>query len=81
MADRNLPTVRPLSARSVVLSTLLGFHPPALPAKALIRVGTLFDMPERTVRMALTRMVADGDQALRRALHPELVHPPAALVV
>src|SRR5882724_4244000 len=61
MADRNLPTVRPLSARSVVLSTLLGFHPPALPVKALIRVGALFDMPERTVRVALTRMAADGD--------------------
>lgn len=61
MRNRNLPTVRPLSARSVVLSTLLGFHPPALPVNALIRVGALFGMPERTVRVALTRMAADGD--------------------
>jgi phenylacetic acid degradation operon negative regulatory protein len=61
MANRNLPTVKPLSARSVVLSTLLGYHPPALPVNALIRVGALFDMPERTVRVALTRMAADGD--------------------
>src|SRR2546422_6619368 len=61
MANRNLPTARPLSARSVVLSTLMGFHPPALPVNALIRVGALFDMPERTVRVALTRMAADGD--------------------
>ena len=27
------------------------------------------------------RMVADRRQALKRALHPEVAHPPAALVV
>lgn len=61
MHNRHLPTVRPLSARSVVLSTLLGFHPPALPVHALIRVGSLFGIAERTVRVALTRMAAEGD--------------------
>lgn len=61
MQNRNLPTIRPLSARSVALSTLLGFHPPALPVNALIRVGALFDIAERTMRVALTRMVASGD--------------------
>lgn len=61
MHPRHLPTVQPLSARSVVLSTLLGFHPPALPVRALIRVGALFGIAERTVRVALTRMAADGD--------------------
>ena len=31
--------LRPLTARSVVLSTLLGSHPPRLPARYLVRVG------------------------------------------
>ncbi|MEU1821068.1 PaaX family transcriptional regulator C-terminal domain-containing protein [Streptomyces abikoensis] len=53
--------LRPLTARSVVLSTLLGHHPPALPARALVRVGELFGTAEGTVRTALTRMVAGGD--------------------
>ena len=61
--DRHLPAIRPLTARSVVLSTLLGYHPPALPARALVRVGGLFDMAEQTIRVALTRMVATGDVA------------------
>ncbi|SPE63763.1 phenylacetic acid degradation operon negative regulatory protein PaaX [Streptomyces netropsis] len=51
----------PLTARSIVLSTLLGHHPPALPARALVRVGELFGTAEGTVRTALTRMVAAGD--------------------
>jgi phenylacetic acid degradation operon negative regulatory protein len=59
--DRHLPAIRPLTARSVVLSTLLGYHPPALPVRALVRVGGLFGMAEQTVRVALTRMVATGD--------------------
>ncbi|MEU5053018.1 PaaX family transcriptional regulator C-terminal domain-containing protein [Streptomyces sp. NPDC021096] len=54
-------SLRPLTARSVVLSTLLGHHPPALPARALVRVGELFGTAEGTVRTALTRMVAAGD--------------------
>ncbi|GAA2718913.1 MULTISPECIES: PaaX family transcriptional regulator C-terminal domain-containing protein [Streptomyces] len=60
MDDDSLP-LRPLTARSVVLSTLLGHHPPALPARALVRVGALFGTAEGTVRTALTRMVAAGD--------------------
>ncbi|GHF29367.1 hypothetical protein GCM10010218_08150 [Streptomyces mashuensis] len=55
------PGLRPLTARSIVLSTLLGHHPPALPARALVRVGALFGVAEGTVRTALTRMVAAGD--------------------
>jgi phenylacetic acid degradation operon negative regulatory protein len=54
-------TVRPLTARSVVLSTLLGYHPPELPVSALVRVGGLFGLAEGAVRVALGRMVADGD--------------------
>jgi phenylacetic acid degradation operon negative regulatory protein len=59
--DRNSPAIKPLTARSVVLSTLLGYHPPALPVRDLVRVGSLFGIAERTTRVALTRMVADGD--------------------
>lgn len=61
--DRHLPALTPLTARSVAISTLLGYHPPALPVRALLRVGGLFGIAERTVRVALTRMVADGDAA------------------
>ncbi|WP_399083098.1 PaaX family transcriptional regulator C-terminal domain-containing protein [Streptomyces sp. BBFR2] len=53
--------VRPLTARSVVLSTLLGNHPPQLPVRALVRIGELFGIAEGTVRVALSRMVAAGD--------------------
>ncbi|MFR9675498.1 PaaX family transcriptional regulator C-terminal domain-containing protein [Streptomyces sp. TR06-5] len=56
-----LPQLRPLTARSIVLSTLLGHHPPRLPARALVRVGELFGVAEGTVRVALSRMVAAGD--------------------
>lgn len=61
MQDRYLPAIRPLTARSVALSTLLGYHPPALPVSTLVRVGTLFGIAERTTRVALTRMVRDRD--------------------
>jgi phenylacetic acid degradation operon negative regulatory protein len=54
-------TPRPLTARSVVLSTLLGYHPPELPVSALVRVGGLFGLAEGAIRVALGRMVADGD--------------------
>ncbi|MEU9123367.1 PaaX family transcriptional regulator C-terminal domain-containing protein [Streptomyces sp. NPDC048506] len=57
--------LRSLTARSIVLSTLLGHHPPELPVRALVRVGELFGIAEGTVRVALSRMVAAGD--LRQA--------------
>ncbi|MBO2452974.1 PaaX domain-containing protein, C- domain protein [Actinomadura barringtoniae] len=53
--------LRPLTARSVVLSTLLGSHPPRLAARYLVRVGDLFEIAEGTIRVALSRMVAAGD--------------------
>jgi len=53
--------IRPLTARSVVLSTLLGVHPPRLPARYLVRVGELFGIAEGTIRVALSRMVTSGD--------------------
>ncbi|GAA5075995.1 PaaX family transcriptional regulator C-terminal domain-containing protein [Streptomyces similanensis] len=57
--------LRPLSARSVVLSLLLGAHPPELPVRDLLRAVEPFGIGGSTLRAALSRMVAAGD--LRRA--------------
>ncbi|KMS75349.1 PaaX domain-containing protein, C- domain protein [Streptomyces viridochromogenes] len=57
--------LRPLSARSVVLSLLLGLHPPELPVKDLVGAVEPFGIAPSTLRAALSRMVAAGD--LRRA--------------
>ncbi|MCK1796232.1 PaaX domain-containing protein, C- domain protein [Streptomyces sp. XM4193] len=57
--------LRPLTARSVVLSLLLGSHPPALPVRDLVRIAELFGISDTALRVALTRMVASGD--LQRA--------------
>jgi phenylacetic acid degradation operon negative regulatory protein len=53
--------LRPLTARSVVLSLLLGSHPPSLPVRALVACGTLFDIGEGALRVALSRMATAGD--------------------
>ncbi len=53
--------MRTLSARSVVLSLLLGAHPPELPVSALVDAGEMFGISDATLRVALTRMVAHGD--------------------
>jgi phenylacetic acid degradation operon negative regulatory protein len=53
--------LQPLTARSVVLSTLLGSHPPQLRVRHLIGVGEVFGIAEGTIRVALSRMVAAGD--------------------
>jgi phenylacetic acid degradation operon negative regulatory protein len=52
---------RPLTARSVIASTLLGVDPPRLPARALVRSGELFGLSEGATRTALSRMAAAGD--------------------
>ncbi|MEU0971342.1 PaaX family transcriptional regulator C-terminal domain-containing protein [Streptomyces sp. NPDC005917] len=57
--------LRPLSARSVVLSLLLGTHPPQLPVKDLIRLVEPFGVGGSALRAALSRMTAAGD--LRRS--------------
>lgn len=57
--------LRSLSARSVVLSLLLGVHPPELPVRDLVSAVAPFGVGGSTLRAALSRMVAAGD--LRRA--------------
>jgi phenylacetic acid degradation operon negative regulatory protein len=57
--ERNI--LRPLSARSVVASTLLGCHPPELPTRALVQMGALYRIPEGTLRVALSRMLSAGE--------------------
>lgn len=52
---------RPLTARSVVASTLLGIDPPVLPSRLLVRSGELFGIAEGATRVALSRMVAGGE--------------------
>jgi hypothetical protein len=55
---------RPLTARSVVASTLLCVRPSELPARSLVASGGLFGIAEGTVRTALSRMVATGELTL-----------------
>ena len=50
-----------MTARSVVLSVLLGAHPACASAGELIRLTTDFGIKETTLRVALTRMVSAGD--------------------
>jgi phenylacetic acid degradation operon negative regulatory protein len=51
----------PLTARSVVASTLLGTEPPWLPTRKLVQAGDLFGIPEGTIRVALSRMSGAGE--------------------
>ncbi|HWE57027.1 MAG TPA: hypothetical protein VG435_16070 [Acidimicrobiales bacterium] len=51
----------PLPARSVLLSVLLGSHPPELPVRTLVRTAGLFGIAEGTARVALSRLSADGE--------------------
>ncbi len=50
-----------MTARSVVLSVLLGAHPAWATAAELISLTGDFEIRESTLRVALTRMVAAGD--------------------
>jgi phenylacetic acid degradation operon negative regulatory protein len=52
---------RPLTARSVIASVLLGLHPPRLPAHRLVQWCGLFGIAPGTARVALSRMREEGD--------------------
>jgi phenylacetic acid degradation operon negative regulatory protein len=56
-----LTDVRPLGARSVIASTLLGSDAARLPADRLVRAGELFGIADGAIRTALWRMVAAGE--------------------
>jgi len=56
---------RPLTARGVIASTLIGTSPPLLSARRLVRVGELFGINAGTIRVALSRMQAAGEVAKR----------------
>lgn len=53
--------LEPLSPRSIVLSVLLGSHPPRMPVGRILEFTSLFDLADGAVRTALSRMVAAGD--------------------
>ncbi len=63
MQGRNALGLRPLSARSVVASVLLGTHPPRLSTAALVELCARFGISGGTTRVALSRMVAAGERA------------------
>lgn len=55
------PGIPPLSARSVVLSLMLGSGADGIPVRSLVEAGRYFGIADPTLRVALTRMVAAGD--------------------
>lgn len=59
----------PLTARSVLLSVLLGSHPPRLPVQTLVRTAELFGVSEGTARVALSRLVSEGEVAADAGLY------------
>lgn len=50
-----------MTARSVLLSVLLGTDPPRLPVQLLVQTTRLFGIAEGTTRTALSRMAAVGE--------------------
>jgi len=52
---------QPLGPRSIVLSILLGSHPPQMPVGRLLEFTSLFGLADGAVRTALSRMVAAGE--------------------
>jgi len=57
-------TERPLTARSVIASLLLGMRPPRLSGGRLVRWCGVFGISEGTARVALHRMVDRGELTL-----------------
>lgn len=53
--------IRPLGARSVIASTLLGDADGELPVERLVRAGVLFGIGDGAIRTALSRMVSAGE--------------------
>ncbi len=76
MQIRNNPEAptpgRPLTARSVMASALLGMDPPELPVAQLVRLTGLFGISENRARVALSRMLAAGEATTDGAGHYRL---------
>jgi phenylacetic acid degradation operon negative regulatory protein len=75
LEDESAIPTRPLNARSLALSALLGTHPPTLSASALVALAELFDITGGAMRTALSRLVAAGDvdtDGARYTLSPRL---------
>ncbi|WP_016890220.1 PaaX family transcriptional regulator C-terminal domain-containing protein [Mycobacteroides abscessus] len=53
--------LRKLTARSAILSVLLGAHPAEAPAGWIVQFGAELGIQESAIRVALTRMLAAGD--------------------
>lgn len=53
--------LQPLSARSIVLSLLLGAHPPQMHVRHLLGASEQFGVSESALRVALTRMASAGE--------------------
>jgi phenylacetic acid degradation operon negative regulatory protein len=53
--------IRPLNARSLVLSVLLGLPTPTLPASSTAGLAELFGIAPGTMRTAVSRMLAAGE--------------------
>ncbi|HET9667588.1 MAG TPA: hypothetical protein VFP09_12555 [Desertimonas sp.] len=56
--------LRPLNARSLVLSVLLGLPTPRLDTSAPARLAELFSIAPGTMRTAISRMLATGELAV-----------------
>lgn len=52
---------RRLTARGVIASVLLGTDPPLLSARRLVRAGEIFGLSDGTIRVAISRMVTNGE--------------------
>jgi phenylacetic acid degradation operon negative regulatory protein len=52
---------RPLTARSVLASALLGENPPRLPVAQLVRIAAAFQINENRARVALSRMASNAE--------------------
>lgn len=63
------PSMSPLTTRSIVLSLLLGSHPPQLPVASLVEFCALFDIAGGTVRTTLSRMVERGELVVDDAVY------------
>lgn len=61
MSSKRYSTERPLTARSVLASALLGTEPPVLPVARLVALASLFGVNEGSARVALSRMAAAGE--------------------